>query len=183
MVKIKKLTEEVEILEGVNVEIEDSIIKVKSDRGEIQRKLICPKIEIYKQDNKIILEANNATKREKVMINTFRSHIKNLIKGVTKDYIYKLKVCSGHFPMNLLLEKNKLLIKNFMGEKIPRKANIVDNVEVKLEGDVIIVSGMNKEKVGQTASNIELATRITGKDRRVFQDGIFITSKAGKEIK
>ena len=182
MVKIKKLTEEVEILEGVNVEIDGNIIRVKGPKGEIQRSLLHPKIKISKKDNKVILEAINATQREKVMIGTFKSHIKNLIKGVNEIYTYKLKVCSGHFPMSLAVEKNKLVIKNFIGEKIPRRAKILEGVEVKLEGDEVLVNGVDKEKVGQTAANIELATRIIGRDRRVFQDGIFITEKAGKEI-
>ena len=42
---------------------------------------------------------------------------------------------------------------------------------------------MNKERTGRIASNIEQAVRITGKDRRRFQDGIFIIEKAGKKLR
>ena len=55
-------------------------------------------------------------------------------------------------------------------------------VEIKLNGDEIIVKGIDKETVGNIAGRIEQLTRITDRDRRKFQDGIFIIEKAGKEI-
>ena len=51
-----------------------------------------------------------------------------------------------------------------------------------MQGDQIIVEGVNLDDVSQTAANIEIATRILYRDRRRFQDGIFITSKAGVPI-
>jgi large subunit ribosomal protein L6 len=48
---------------------------------------------------------------------------------------------------------------------------------VAIKGDELIVTGINKEHVGQTAANIEQATRIKGRDPRVFQDGIYLTEK------
>ena len=53
-------------------------------------------------------------------------------------------------------------------------------VEVKNKVDVI-VTGADIEKVGQTAANIERACRIRKRDRRVFQDGIYIVAKAETE--
>ena len=53
---------------------------------------------------------------------------------------------------------------------------------MKVKGQEIIVEGIDKEATGQTAANIEQATRITKWDRRVFQDGIYIVEKAGKPI-
>jgi large subunit ribosomal protein L6 len=50
-------------------------------------------------------------------------------------------------------------------------------VEVKVDGQDITVSGIDREAVGQTAANIEQACRIVGVDRRRFPDGIFIVSK------
>ena len=51
-----------------------------------------------------------------------------------------------------------------------------------IKGDIIIVEGIDKELAGQTAARIEQSTRITNKDRRVFQDGCYITDKAGIPI-
>ena len=54
-------------------------------------------------------------------------------------------------------------------------------VQVRVENKVdVIVSGADREKVGQTAANIERACKIRKRDRRVFQDGIYIVSKDGE---
>ena len=64
-----------------------------------------------------------------------------------------------------------------MGERNPRKARIVGQTKVDIKKDEIIVTGIDKEDVGQTSANIELATKVTGYDRRIFQDGCYITQK------
>jgi len=181
--KLKKLKQEIEIPSGIEILIEGNTVKTKGPKGENHRFFHYPKIQISKQDNKILLIAKNPSKREKTMMGTMKSHIKNLIKGVDKGFIYKLKICSGHFPMKVTVEKNNIIVNNFLGEKVPRKAKILAGVQAKIEGDEIILKGIDKELVSQSSANIELATRITNRDRRIFQDGCFITSKDGKEIR
>ena len=177
------IKETVSIPEGVEVQIEGNIVSVKGEKGENSRKLVYPKMIIKKEENKVVLEFKKPTKREKRMANTFKAHIKNLMKGVKEGFLYKLKICSSHFPMSVKVEGNQVVISNFLGEKIPRKAGIVEGVNVKIEGDEILVEGVDKEKVSLTAGRIEQATRITNRSRIVFQDGCFITSKDGKEIR
>ncbi len=181
--KLKESKEEIEIPEGVEISVEGSTVKAKGPNGENHRLFHYPKIKILKENGKIILSSKNPTKREKTMTGTIKAHIQNLIKGVKEGFIYKLKICSGHFPMRVSVEGNYVLINNFLGEKIPRKARILEGVQVKVEGDEIILEGINKESVSQSSANIELATRITNRDRRIFQDGCFIILKDGKEIR
>ena len=106
--KFKELKQEIEIPQGIEVLVEDNLVKIKGPKGENQRAFHYPKIKIFKQDNKIILSAKNATKKEKTMMGTINSHINNLIKGVDKAFIYKLKICSGHFPMKVVIEGNNV---------------------------------------------------------------------------
>ena len=70
-----------------------------------------------------------------------------------------------------------LIIKNFLGESAPRKLRIHAGVTVKVNGDIVRIESVDKELAGMTASDIELVTRIRNRDRRVFQDGIFIVRK------
>lgn len=178
----KEIFQEIKIPEEVEAEIVENMLTIKGKEGEIKKKFNINKIIFEKKDNKIIIGNKKVTKNEKKMINTISSHIRNMIKGVQEKFEYKLKICSSHFPINVEIIENEAIIKNFLGEKIPRKSKILENVNVEIKKDIITVNSHDKELAGQTAANFEKATRIRSKDRRVFQDGIFIINKAGREI-
>ena len=173
-----EIIEKLKIPEGVELIRDAHLINAKGPKGENSRVIFHPKIKIEKNDEFIVLSAKKATKNEKTILNTLKAHIRNLIRGVNEGYEYKLKICSGHFPMNVSVQGNELMIKNFFGEKKPRKTKIPQGVEVKVEGDIIRVEGVDIDAVSQTASKIELTTRRTGFDRRIYQDGIWIIKKA-----
>lgn len=81
--------------------------------------------------------------------------------------------------MNVAVSGNELVIKNFLGEAVPRRVEIMQGAEVKVNGEEITVKSCNVEIAGQTAAKIETACRITNRDRRIFQDGCYIFDKAG----
>ncbi len=172
-----KIQEEIQIQKDTNVEIIGNLFKVSGPLGVNTRTFNDPRVTIKKEDNKIILDSKQQNRNIKRVIRTFRAHINNLIKGVNKNYVYKLKICSGHFPMTVSISGKKLIVKNFFAEKVPREAKLLEGVNVKIEGDIITATGSNKEIVSQTAANIEQVCRITNRDRRVFMDGIYIISK------
>lgn len=167
----------------VQVSVDKGIFSVKGPKGELSRKIHNPLIKVELQGNKIILTSKTNTKKSKKLINTFRAHIRNTFKGVTEGHVYKLKICSGHFPMTVSVKGDEFEIKNFIGEKIPRTIKIPQGVKVAVDGDLVVVEGSEKEKTGQTAASIEQLTKRSGFDRRIFQDGIYIIEKDGKEIK
>ena len=80
------------------------------------------------------------------------------------------------------IEGNKAIIKNFLGEKIQRESSIPEGAEMEIKKDIIIIKSLNKEIAGQTAANLEIATKVRGRDKRIFQDGIYIVEKCGRAI-
>ena len=176
----KKLSKTIDIPEKVEVNLDGSSLTVKGAEGENKRMFKAIDLIFEKKDNQIIIGSEKSTKREKKMMNTIAAHIKNMIKGVQKKFEYKLKVCFSHFPINVEIKENEAIIKNFLGEKIPRKVKIPEGVEVKVDKEIITITSLDKELAGQSAANFETSTRIRMKDRRVFQDGIFIISKDGR---
>lgn len=182
-IKMKReLIQEIEIPKNVEITIDGNRIIAKNNEGEISRNFNIGKIKLEKRDSKIIIGHKAATKNEKKIINTITAHINNMIKGINKKFEYKLKVCFSHFPITVEVKGKEALIKNFLGEKVARKVNIPNNVEVKVDRDTIKISSIDKELAGQAAANFETATKIAKRDRRIFQDGIYIVNKDGKEI-
>jgi len=176
------LKQEIEISEGVTVELTGTTIKVKGPKGEVERDFVHPKIKIVNEPGKITLSSDKATKREKTILSTFVSHIKNMLEGVQEPHFYKLKICSGHFPMNVAVSGEEIVIKNFLGESVPRKVGLVKGTEVKVDGNEITISSVDKEKAGLMAAKIENLCRVSNRDIRIFQDGCYITHKAGKDL-
>ncbi len=173
--KAVHLREEIDIPEGVSVEINNLCVKVSGPKGSLQRSFdYADGIIIKVEDRKVILETFFANREKKALLYTIASHIKNMMIGVTKGWRYKLKIVTSHFPVSAKVSGNEILIENFLGERTPRRAKIVGDVKVRIEGKDIIVEGIDLEAVAQTAANIERATKVKDKDRRVFVDGVYI---------
>lgn len=176
------ITETITPPEGITVTLDGRLLTVKGPKGEVTKQLYTPMITLSVDNNIVTLSCKKGTKRHKRSINTYRAHIQNMITGVQTPYIYKLKICSGHFPMNVAVSGNKISVKNFLGEKNPRELTIKQGATVKVNGDEITVESCDKELAGNVASDIELLTTKSGRDLRIFQDGIYITEKAGTSI-
>lgn len=176
MVLAAAIREEIEIPEGVEVIIGNEV-SIKGPNGEISRKFSYPNVSINIEDDLIVLETNFPKKVDKSMIGTTKAHINNMITGVTDGFTYHMKIVFAHFPMTVKVKGNLVSIDNFIGERHPRSSKIVGDAKVSVKGDEVIITGVNKEEVGQTMANLEQATKIKGKDPRVFQDGIYLVSK------
>jgi large subunit ribosomal protein L6 len=173
---------EVEVPQEVRVTMNGLRVTVEGPKGKLERDFSHAKgVSIRQNENRVVVEAFNADRRKKALVGTIAAHIRNMITGVTKGYRYKLKIVFSHFPISVEVKGNQVIIKNFLGEKAPRRANILEGVSVKVVDRDIIVEGIDIEKVGQTAANIELATKIGEFDRRVFMDGIYIYERGVAE--
>jgi large subunit ribosomal protein L6 len=171
----------VDVPEGVKVEIQGRHVKVTGPEGTLEEDLSHAPVAITMQESKVVVRAVWPRKKESSMVGTATARIRNLIRGVTGGFTYKLKIVYAHFPVTVKVneKERKLFIDNFTGEKTPRIARLVGNVKVTTAGDEIVVRGARLEEVSQTAANIQAATRIKDKDQRVFLDGIYVSEKKG----
>jgi len=178
MAKILKEEKVVDIPEEVEVTVEGKKVVVSGPKGKLERDFTHAKnIMIRVENNKVIIESFLPKKKDKALVGTIAGHIKNMIKGVTKGFKYKMKIVYAHFPISVKTKGKTVIIENFLGEKVPRIAKIIGDVKISVKEDEVIIEGIDIESVSQTAANIELATRIKGKDPRVFLDGIYIYAK------
>ncbi len=170
----------IEIPQGVDVSVEGFKVSVSGKLGRIEKDFASPlfrnEVKISKGDGKVTVSCDSTKRKVKSVAGTIESHINNMISGVTNGYTYKLKIVFMHFPMTVKASGKEIAVQNFLGEKSVRSAKAVGDVKVEIKDDEITVTGYNKEDVGQTAANIERATKISARDRRVFQDGIFLVS-------
>ena len=167
----------VDIPEGVAVDLEDKRITVTGGRGEVARDFSHVRLQLGLDGGRLRVWAVNPRQKEASLVNTISTHVRNMIKGVTGGFTYRLKIVFVHFPMTVRVQDGRVIIQNFSGERRPREAAIVGGARVSVEGEDVIVQGVDIEEVGQTAANIQQATKIRNKDLRKFLDGIYVYSK------
>ena len=166
------------IPEGVSIERgEGSSLALSGDKGRIDRVFVHSHVKLDIASDTVTVKTDSKRNKDRAVVGTWISHIGNMSKGVKDGFVYKLKVVYTHFPMTVSVAGIKVEIKNFFGGKGIMSADIVGDTKVEVKKEDVVVSGISKDDVGQTAANIERACKVKGKDRRVFQDGIYIVEK------
>jgi len=161
--------------EGVSATLDEMVLTITGPRGSLTRNLRYPQITVSVEDGEIVVGTMSRRRKITAMVGTIEAHIRNMITGVTEGFEYRMKVVYSHFPIQLKLGDEELEIKNFLGEKQPRTARIGKGVTVKIENDELILTGIDKEELGNTAANIEQATRVTNRRR----DEVWLTKQDG----
>jgi len=167
----------VDIPDGVSLSLENQKISVSGERGQVVKDFRHAGLDLEHTGSTLRVWAVNPRKKEAALVNTIASHIRNMIKGVTEGYTYTLKIVFVHFPMTVRVQGRTLVIQNFIGERQDRYAKIAGDVKVSIQGEDVIVEGVDIEEVAQTAANIQQACKIRKKDLRKFLDGIYVYSK------
>jgi large subunit ribosomal protein L6 len=178
----KSINETLIIPDKVEVSIQPGLFVVKGPKGSVTKRILIPGCTAKVENKTVVLSSAKATRREQKILFTARAHLRNLFRGVTEGHVYKLKICSGHFPMTVSVKNNVFEIKNFYGEVVSRRIPLIEGVTVKIAAPEIVVEGIDLDKTSQTAANIEQITRRPGFDFNRFQDGIYIVEKDGKPV-
>lgn len=165
------------IPEKTEVTVNDNIVSVKGPLGQLQMEFNTD-VEIKVVDGKVLL----APKRKSIEINsmwgTYGSLIQNMIDGVHKEFEKKLIIEGVGFKMEV--RGQKLVLNIGLSHQV--EVNIPAGIKVKVDGDKTLISGIDKEKVGQFAADIRALKKpepYLGKGIRY--DGEVIRRKQGKK--
>tara|TARA_B100001287_G_scaffold217645_1_gene186547 strand:+ start:2998 stop:3537 length:540 start_codon:yes stop_codon:yes gene_type:complete len=179
MVKLDRVEHTVEIPEGVSASIDGETVTITGPKGSLSRDFVSARHDIFQEGGALVVRIDLPRRKERALAGTWKAHLNNMVKGVTDGFTYTLKALYSHFPMTLAVKGSELIVNNYFGERVPRSAVILDGVDVKVQNKTeVVVTGIDKEAVGQTAANIERSTTVKKRDRRVFQDGIYLIEKA-----
>lgn len=180
MVLVELSQRTIEIPDGVQLNVDGRKIKVAGVKATLEEDFSHLPVHFALENRTLRIYSTWARKREVALVGTALAHVRNMIRGVTSGYTYKLKIVYAHFPMTVKVQdkEGRVMIDNFTGEKTPRIARIVGSAKVKVVSDEIHVQGSRLGDVSQTAANIQASTRIRDKDQRVFLDGIYVFEKS-----
>ena len=181
MPKLDHISHSIALPEGASASIAGDVITVSKDGQSLSREFRHHKVEVRAVNGDLEVFVNLPRRSDKALAGTWAAHLRNMALGIDEGFEYRLKAVFSHFPMSLKVDGKQMIINNLFGEKVPRVAKLPwspDEVKVQVKNKTdVVVRGADREKVGQTAANIERACRIKKRDRRVFQDGIYIVSK------
>ena len=170
----------VEMPEGVSATMEEDTLCVQGPNASLERGFSSRTVSMAIEDSRIVIVVDLPRKVDKALAGTWKAHASNMVHGAQQDFEYRLKAVYSHFPMSLDANgpDGTFMVKNYYGEKVPRTTPILLDAKVTVMNRLeVIVTSADKEVAGQMAANIERLCSVGRRDRRVFQDGIYITSK------
>jgi len=168
---------EIKIPQGVTVTQSKGEFTVVGKKGTNKRLFRTSNVKKSVDADKIVLETINDRKRVVAEALAIQAHLENMLSGVNSKYNYKMRIVYSHFPITVALKGKEVHVTNFVGEKKPRITKVPDNVEVAIKGKEVIVSSIDKESAGIIAGLIEKSAFVKNRDRRVYQDGVYIIEK------
>ena len=135
---------------GVKVEINGTHIKVIGKKGTLERK-VRPEIEVQLEDQKLVFTPRGKSKKIYAYWGLTRTLVNNMIQGVDNGFDKKLIVEGVGYRVKM---NGKTLVLN-VGYSNPYEFKIPEDIKVDVDKDnIITISGVDKELVGQTAAKI-----------------------------
>ena len=190
--KTVEASQDIVVPEGVTASSKCKVITITGPRGTLTKDFSHINMELQIIEGTPASDEEEATptvirvqlwfanRKQLACVRTISSHITNMITGVTKGFLYKMRFVYSHFPINVTLSGNTVEIRNFLGEKRVRKVELCEGVEYVRSSSVkdqIELSGNDLTMVSLAAAKIQQATNVRNKDLRKFLDGIYVSEK------
>ncbi|KKS37347.1 MAG: 50S ribosomal protein L6 [Candidatus Sungbacteria bacterium RIFCSPLOWO2_12_FULL_41_11] len=167
----------IQLPEGVSVKKDGDVLVVNGPKGELKRKLI-PDIDVEMRDKVFLVKLVGKSKKGPAFWGLYRALAQNMVQGV-KDGFYKKLEIEG-IGFKVLQEGQNLVFS--LGLSHPVKFEAPPGIQFKVEKNVVMVSGIDKELVGDTAARIrKLKEPEPYKGKGIHYAGEVIRRKAGKK--
>lgn len=147
MSRIGKLP--IDIPKGVDVELRESDILVKGPKGEI-KVAKHSKVTYKKENEKVLVTRVDESKIARQQHGLRRTLLNNAVLGVSKGFEKGLELVGVGYRANL---QGKKLVLN-VGYSNSKEFNLPDGIDAKVEGNKIMLAGIDKQLVGETAAQI-----------------------------
>lgn len=162
---------------GVSVAKENGVMVVKGPKGELKRNLV-PEIDFDIGEKEITAKIILKTKRSSALWGLYRALLAGMVEGTTKGFEKKLEIEGVGYKA--VLDGNNLVFS--LGFSHPVKFAAPPGIQFKAEKNVITVSGIDKELVGEIASRIRrLKPPEPYKGKGIHYQGEHIRRKTGKK--
>lgn len=167
----------IEIPDQVEVEIKKNKVKIKGPKGTLDFK-VRPEIKVEKKENQIVVSIKKETKKSPALWGTTRSVLANMVEGVRKGFQKKLEIQGIGYKARL--EGDKLVLE--VGFSHPIEIKKPSDIDLKVEKNKIIVSGIDKSRVGEVAAKIRaIKPPEPYKGKGIRYEGEEVRRKEGKK--
>lgn len=134
---------------GVTITVDNGSVKVTGPKGELSEKQL-PEVSVSIDDGNVKVERNSDEKLAKSQHGLMRSLINNMVIGVTNGFTKELEVNGVGFKVALAGDSLDMAL----GFSHPVKFKIPTDIKAEVKQNKISLSGISKQRVGQTAAQI-----------------------------
>jgi large subunit ribosomal protein L6 len=170
----------INIPENVEVNIANQQVKIKGPKGALEL-FLHPKVKAEAKEKEIVINiSDSSVKAERSLWGLSRSLINNMVEGVVNGFTKQLEINGIGFKAAV---QDKKLVLN-VGFSHPVEYQIPEGIEIKVEKNIITISGIDKQKVGQVAAEIRSIKKpepYKGKGIKYLNE--VIIRKVGKAVK
>lgn len=139
----------VKILDNIEITVTGSLITIK--KGKVERSLeTYNRVTLDYKENELSFIRKDLSKQSSAFLGTYRALFANIILGFDKGFKKSLLINGVGYRANVSGQKLNLQL----GFSHPIEYNIPESIDIKVEKNLIHVSGIDKQVVGQTAAEI-----------------------------
>lgn len=103
----------------VSVSIDHKKVRIEGPRGSLERNFAPALLDIEQNENLVVVRCWQGDRKQRAMVNTVSSHLKNMMNGVLAGYEVEIKAVNAHFPITQDVDADKrgVNVRNFMGKR------------------------------------------------------------------